>query len=129
MKKSIVYLGVALLSLSSVALASNPNPNSVTTTKKIKVEAFENISPLNMAIYKGDIETIQKMIKYGVNINQKSNGMSPLMYAARYNKVEIIKILLANGANPKVRDEKGFTALKHAEISNAKAAAQLLKQV
>ena len=44
-------------------------------------------------------------------MNEKSNGMSPLMFAARYNKVEIIKILLSNGAILNAKDEKGFTAL------------------
>lgn len=64
-----------------------------------------------------------------VNVNEKSNGMSPLMFAARYNKVEIIKILLANGANPNSKDEKGFTALKYAQLSNANDAVLILKQV
>ena len=64
-----------------------------------------------------------------VNVNEKSNGMSPLMFAARYNKVEIIKILLANGANPNSKDEKGLTALKYAQLSNANDAVLILKQV
>ena len=43
--------------------------------------------------------------------------------------VKIIKILLSNGAILNAKDEKGFTALKHAELSNAKDAVQVLKQV
>lgn len=126
MKKSIVYLGVALLAFSNVSLASNPNS---TTAAKIERTTYEGVTPLSTAVCKGDVEAVKKFIGYGANVNEKSNGMSPLMIAARYNKVEIIKILLANGANLNAKDEKGFTALKHAELSNAKDAVQILKQV
>lgn len=125
MKKSIVYLGVALMAFTNVSLASNLNSVS---TNKIKVFVYEGISPLCIAISKGDVEAVKKLIEYGVDINQKSNGMSPLMFAARYNKVEIIKILLSNGARINDKDSNGFTALKHAELSSANDAAMILKQ-
>jgi ankyrin repeat protein len=54
--------------------------------------------------------------------------MTPLMVAARYDRVEILKILLSNGAKLNAKDEKGFTALKHAELSNANGAVQFLKK-
>jgi len=71
---------------------------------------------------------VKRFIEYGADVNEKSNGMSPLMIAAPYNKIEIIKILLSNGANFNTKDEKGFTALKHAELSHANEAVQILKQ-
>ena len=125
MKKSIVYLGMALLSFSSFA----SNPKDLVNTKSIVVTVYDSISPLNIAIFKGDAESVKKFIGYGADVNQKSNGMSPLMFAARYNHIAILQILLSNGANPKVKDEKGFTALKHAQISGAKEAALILKQI
>lgn len=125
MKKSIVYLGVALLAFTNVSLATNPNSLAAA---KIVMTMYEGVTPLNNAIIRGDIESVKKFIAYGVDVNQRSNGMSPLMLAARYNKVEIIKILLSNGAILNAKDEKGFTALKHAELSNAKDAVQILKQ-
>jgi ankyrin repeat protein len=125
MKKSIVYLGLALLAFTNVSLASTSNSLA---EAKIETTTYEGVTPLNNAILKGDIEVVKKFIEYGTDVNEKSNGMSPLMIAARYNRVEIIKILLANGANLNLKDEKGFTALKHAELSNAKEAVQILKQ-
>lgn len=125
MKKSIVYLGVALLAFTNVSLAFDPNSS---TAAKIVMTMYEGVTPLNNAIIRGDIESVKKFIAYGADVNQKSNGMSPLMIAARYNKVAIIKILLSNGAILNAKDEKGFTALKHAELSNAKDAVQVLKQ-
>ena len=123
MKKSIVYFGIALLAFGNVAIASttdNGNEKLVITTNKA-------ISPLCQAIAKGDLQTVKKMVEFGSDINQTSNGMTPLMYAARYNKVEIVKLLLANGAKSNVKDDKGFTALKHAELSNASETVEILK--
>ena len=125
MKKSIVYLGVALVAFANVSFASNLNSFSVS---KIKVEINESITPLSVAISKGDLESVKKFIEYGADVNEKSNGMSPLMVAARYNKTEIIKFLISKGARLNEKDENGFTALKYAELSNATEAVQLLKQ-
>lgn len=125
MKKSVIILGVALLSLGNVAMASNG-----TSTLKNKVERTRNLAtPLTVAISKGDLETVKKFIEYGADVNQMSEDLSPLMTAARYNKVEIIKVLLANGARPNEKNDKGFTALKYAELSNATEAIAILKDL
>lgn len=124
MKKSIIYLGVALLAFGNFANASN---NEKGTSEKLEITTNKSITPICQAISKGDIETVKKMVEFGTDVNQVSNGMTPLMYAARYNKVEIVKLLLANGARVSTKDEKGFTALRHAELSNATEVAELLK--
>lgn len=125
MKKSIVYLGVALVAFANVSLASNVKSSFKTSER---VESYETNTPLGFAISKEDIEAVKKFIEYGADVNEVSNGMSPLMIAARYNKVEIIKLLLSKGANINKKDENGFTALKYAQLSNAAEAIQLLKQ-
>lgn len=125
MKKSIVYLGVALVAFANVSLASNASSFSGI---KNKIEFTETITPLSVAISKGDIETVKKFVEYGADVNENSNGLSPLMIAARYNKTEIIKFLLSKGARLDEKDENGFTALKHAQLSNANEAIQLLKK-
>ena len=125
MKKSIVYLGVALVAFANVSMASNVKSFS---NDSHKLEFYETNTPLGFAISKGDLETVKKFIEYGADVNEISNGMTPLMIAARYNKVEIIKLLLSKGAHVNKKDEKGFTALKYAELSNANEAIQLLKK-
>lgn len=121
MKKSIVYLGLALVAFTNVSLASNGYHSNSVESNSI------SSSPMSIAIWKGDMETVKKFIEYGVDVNEKSNGMTPLMFAARYNKTEIIKFLISKGAIIKEKDSKGFTALKHAELSNANNAIVLLK--
>jgi ankyrin repeat protein len=125
MKKSIIYLGVALIATTGVLSASNLSSFS---NISYEVTTPETASPLSIAICKGDLNSVKKFIEYGTDVNEKSNGMSPLMVAARYNKVEIIKLLLSKGANLKAEGESGFTALKYAELSNAHEAIELLKK-
>lgn len=126
MKKSIVYLGMAFLAFTNGALASNSNQSKANTTLSV---SYSNATPLCMAICKGDVEIVKKFVEYGSDINETSNGMTPLMFAARYNNVEIIKYLISKGADVRTKDEKGFSALKYAEISNAKEAAAYLKEL
>lgn len=124
MKKTIIYLGLALVAFSNVAVAANVNS---TPRFELVREYNRNITPLANAIVKGDVEAVKKFIQYGADVNEKSNGMTPLMLAARYNNVEIINLLVANGADIKVKDERGNTAIRYAELSNAQQAIDTLK--
>ena len=124
MKKTIIYLGLALVAFSNVTIASTVE--SANRFELVK-EYNKTNTPLCNAICKGDVETVKKFIEYGVNVNETSNGKTPLMLAARYNNVEIIKLLIESGASVSVKDAMGNTALKYAEASNAKEAAAFLK--
>lgn len=125
MKKSIIYFSLGALALTTVSFASD--------SKQYRSNYFEwkyaKNTPLCVAIQKGEIDLVKKLIEYGADVNEKSYGMTPLMVAARYNKVEIIKILLENGAKVNEKDEKGFNALKYAQLSFAKEAEALLRSV
>jgi len=122
MKKSIAILGLALVAFTNGTFASNPTSSVV----KMETTTF-NGTPLCVAIMKGDSETVKKFIEYGADVNETSNGMTPLMIAARYNRVDIITLLISKGASVDVKDEKGFTALKYAELSKATEAITALK--
>ena len=125
MKKSVIYLSVAVLAFSTSSFAMNVKDELTSHTIALSAKN----TPLCIAIQKGEIDLVKKLIEYGADVNEKSFGMTPLMIAARYNKVEIIKILLEKGAKQNEKDEKGFTALKYAQLSYAKEAESLLKSV
>ncbi|XP_040572390.1 ankyrin repeat domain-containing protein 40 [Lepeophtheirus salmonis] len=58
----------------------------------------------------GDIDTIKTLLHSGVdpNYTQKMNGWSALHWAAKRNYLEVVELLLSNGANAalKTRDSK-----------------------
>lgn len=113
MKKSIIYLGLAF-ALSFNAVSANNG-------------MLKDYNPLCIAISKSDNDTAKKIIEYGGDVNERYNGMTPLMLAARYNNVEMIRLLLEKGAVASDKDTRGNTALKYAELSNATEAIDFLK--
>jgi ankyrin repeat protein len=119
MKRTIIITAIALGFSFSTLNASS----TVANYKSLElVKTKGSVSPFCMSIVKGDIETVKKLIELGVDVNQKSNGMTPAMYAAKFNKVEILKILVQKGADLDVKSEKGYKAEKYAKLSNAKEA-------
>ena len=102
---------------------SNPNANIV----KLLLEkganpnaAFRGTNILmNIVANQTNQEILDLMIKYGVDVNARdNNGLTPLMYAT-YNKEKpemMINVLLKNGANPQLTDNKGHNASDY--ISN-----------
>lgn len=118
-------MGLVLIAFSNVSFASNANPSS---TKFEITTLYAGTTPLCVAISKGENDFAKKIIEYGASYTEKSNGMTPLMVAARYNNTEIISYLLSKGVNADEKDDKGFNALKYAELSGAKGAAALLKK-
>lgn len=125
MRKTILTVASACLFL---VMGVNANANESTASNVVDIAALPvELNSFCKAIVKGDVDTVKKLIELGEDVNQKSLGMAPLHYAARYNRVEIVELLLANGANVKKKCDKGYTAMKYAEISGAMDALQALK--
>ena len=124
MKKTILIVAAAcMLAVSGVNANESPTVlNAVSNLSSIPAE----VSSFCKAIMQGDIDTVKKLIALGEDVNQKSLGMAPIHFAARYNQPEILKLLIENGANIKQRSDKGYTAKKYAELSNANEALEVL---
>ncbi len=119
-----LFLTVILL----VGLAINAEPittNSTLDNLTITTIVTET-DALCTLIKQGNFEAVKGMIEAGADVNKKSVGMTPLMYAARQNRVEITKLLIANGADLKVKSNRGYTALKYAEMSKAHDAYKII---
>ena len=125
MKKTILIMGMVLFGGTVFANATLESivPEVIRTSNIIN--AFE-INSFCKAIVKGDFDLVKKMIALGEDVNQKSLGKTPAHYAARYNKPEILELLIANGANLKKRCDQGYTVKKYAEISEAKEALRII---
>ncbi len=126
MRKTILTAATACLSM-VFSLSANENLDKLEIASSETFVGLE-VSSFCKAIIKGDVETVKKLIELGEDVNQKSLGMAPVHFAARYNKPEILQILIENGANIKKKCDKGYTAKKHAELSNATDALEVIKE-
>lgn len=126
MKTCSVCTAVLALLLAFPAAAMK-DPAPALTAGLEETLSMPEISPFCKAIMQGELETVQKMIALGEDVNRKSLGKTPLIFAARYNRAEIVALLLESGANPRLRCDKGHTALEHAELSNATESANLIR--
>ena len=61
------------------------------------------------AVTQGNIAIVKDQLSKGIDVNQKKNGVTPLMIAASNDDVDMIKILLEKGADTKARDSNGRT--------------------
>jgi ankyrin repeat protein len=126
MKKTIFM--IALIVGASFTTANATEGNNETATNEVSVTTVVKVNPFCIAIAKGDFDTVKKMIQFGENVNKSSNGKTPLMYAARYNRVEIVSLLLKNGAKLDSKDRDGRTAIDYAIVSKAKEVKKMLME-
>ncbi|UWX54154.1 ankyrin repeat domain-containing protein [Maribacter litopenaei] len=117
MKKTILTLSMAILFMGTGLMAKETSFNNQINPEK-SIKAYD-ISSFCKAVMQGDIETVERMIELGEDINQKSLGMTPAMFAARYNKAEVLQLLIDHGADLKIKSNQGFSVIKYAELSNA----------
>ncbi len=113
----VVVLGATTL---QAATTTNDKYNTVTT--------YTELSTICKMIQSGEYEAVKAFIDNGTDINRKSKGMTPAMYAARYNRVEILQLLIQNGAKLKLKSSRGYTALDYAKMSKAKEAYAVIEK-
>ena len=88
----------------------------------------EGVSIFDMAITYDNIHMVSYLIEQGIDVNKttRKSGFTALMAAACYGRVEIVKMLLEQGANQHAKDSKGFTAIDFARKMNKKSVLELL---
>jgi FOG: Ankyrin repeat len=124
MKKTILAVAtVCMLAVSGVSAKELP-----TNTKLDMTTVTEDLSAFCKAVMQGDVETVKKLIELGEDVNQKSLGRAPIHYAARYNRAEVLQVLIDNGADLKSRCDKGMSAIKYAKMSHADEALAVLEE-
>ena len=71
---------------------------------------------------------MNQAVYYGADVNARVSyaGRTPLFVAAIHGKAEAARFLLAHGAEPNLKDEKGLTALDLATSERHPDVAQVL---
>lgn len=96
-------------------------------SKLPKLEKQDGEELLMMAAGLGHAEIVGALLDYGVNINGRGlKQRTALMAAAAFNKIDVVRMLLARGVDLAAADEDGETALTVArEKGNDEIAALL----
>jgi ankyrin repeat protein len=84
-------------------------------------------TPLQWAVYTGDVTAARRLLRAGANISLANNyGATPMSLAAEVANTEMLKMLLEAGANADSPNADGQTALMAVARTGNVAAAQLL---
>jgi hypothetical protein len=95
--------------------------------------AIPNGEILLLAMTKQRYDLAKQFIKAGVDVNYRyplarnyADGMTALLYASKWNNLEIVKMLIENGADMNVREINGNTALALAQANGNKEISNFL---
>lgn len=90
---------------------------------------------LLLAMEKQRFDLAKQFVLTGVNVNYQypstksySDGMTPLLYASKWNNFELTKLLVENGANVNARAADGNTALSIAQTNGNNAISSYLTE-
>ena len=102
--------------LISAARAGNVSMIRLLTSRgadpNLRDAAVNSWTPLLHAVHKGQPGSIAALLDAGADANgTDSYGTTPLMMAAGYGYTDIVRILLARGANPRLPTCEGITAI------------------
>ena len=115
MRKIILPMLLCLFTLGSLNATTK---KALKTEKVILSKNYYEVSPFCKLIKMGNYEAVKALIEAGEDVNKKSFGLTPLMFAARYNKAKL-----------SIKSDIGkITALEMAKRSKAHDAYNIIKK-
>ncbi|XP_037289472.1 uncharacterized protein LOC119183120 isoform X3 [Rhipicephalus microplus] len=88
----------------------------------------DGATPLFKAAHKGYAGLVELLVKQGASLGLLKNGESALHAAALFDHLSVIKLLLAAGADPQLRNQDGLTPLDLAHEASNTQIVDYLKQ-
>ncbi len=91
----------------------------------------EGLGAIDIAVkYKRkDIVTLCKNSGIDLTASKRKSGLTPLMLAASFNDIEMMKFLISEGADAKSVDRYGMDALSYAKKLGQKSAVKFLESL
>jgi ankyrin repeat protein len=95
---------------------------------RIDAQAGEGFTPLHLAALKGNAPATRLLIRSGANLECRTTnkGTTPLYYAARFNRLSVVKALVAAAADVNARDNDGVQPIHGASICGTGNTAPIL---
>lgn len=76
------------------------------------------------------VDMVRLMLEHHAYIDAESpNGTTPLMMAAQYGQPAVVQLLLEEGADPLIRNQRGLTAIDFAQRAGRASAAEMISAV
>ncbi|HZR18423.1 MAG TPA: ankyrin repeat domain-containing protein [Verrucomicrobiae bacterium] len=95
----------------------------------ISVPDYDKNTLLHLAVMHDRTNTVSLLLDSKAEVDAKNSvGMTPLHLAAREGFFVVAKILVEHHADRKITDQRGWTALKWAEMSHHEDLAALLRE-
>ncbi|CAL4089268.1 unnamed protein product, partial [Meganyctiphanes norvegica] len=78
----------------------------------------------------GDVAAVTKAIQGGGNINfqKRPDELSPLYWACSKGHINVVKLLIKEGANVNIKDKEGWRPLRAARRNQHNGIAQVLEE-
>ena len=122
---TVVLVAYAVYKFRSKSESNDANPTTEQLERTAKRKGLNDIA---IAAASGDASRLAELIDRGVDVNSRApDGTTALMYAARNNHVECIRILIAAGADPNIRSHAGSSPESIAEKFGYPEAVQELR--
>lgn len=96
----------------------------------VNTQTQQGATALIVAAHEGQGNVVQRLLaRQDIRPDfQEKDGWSAMMFAAHKNHARVVKMLLDHGVNLNLRNARGQTALEVAEQSNARDAAQVIRE-
>ena len=97
----------------------------------LKQTTREGVGAVDYAIKyrRDDIVRLCKENGVDLTTSKRKSGLTPLMLAASFNDIEMMKYLISLGADPKAKDNSGMDALDYAAKLGQKSAVKFLENI
>lgn len=97
----------------------------------VNAPSKDGTRPLHAAAVDGSVADIELLLKAGADVNGRNthDGATPLMLAVAYKDMDCVSALLAAGANPRLIDADGDSALGYARQTAQQAMVEKIESV